>query len=95
MAEAMNALRALTEQPDEVLAPRVRRFGDWFGTLGFKDPTPSFKQVVDEWQRFEAAERDQKPAKAKAPISTVPENERKIAQQRRLERDAKLQQRAS
>jgi hypothetical protein len=91
----MEALRALTEQPDEVLAPRVRRFGDWFGTLGFKDPTPSFRQVVDEWQRFEAAERERKPAKAKAPISTVPEGERKIAQQRRLDRDAKLHQRAS
>lgn len=65
LSEAMDELRRMLRQPDEVIAARLQRFGEFFETLKFTNPVPYPSQVPGEWLKFEQWERRQNQHKAK------------------------------
>ena len=81
-------LRKLNKSPDEVrFVSAWWLVHDWRGKQG-QAPTPS--QLREVWGQAFSAEPPK--ARQKAPTSTLSDEEREVARQRRLQRDAKLTQ---
>lgn len=45
-------------ETDEARAARVYGFGVWFQCRGMPNPTPTPRQVIDDWQLYEASEKE-------------------------------------